>query len=342
MLALALLAAGMAQSSDDLVREVVVGHRETMDKIRTFAATVSFNDPAEPRMGTTGRYFREAERAILRVEKQGYGTGRFLLEPGRLRMLSVATAKPDGQRLPRPEVSAGVRPVTYGLLLNVWPDFGLAFETRSNRYVHLGVAVTEPGANPSARRETVDGRTLIRLRYTYHLTPEFAMHATQWHDPARGYLVVRRDVATDDGSPQGGRADFTDFVSAGGVEFPTKVTRSSEHEGSTIQTTTLTDIEINRPLPHDTFDMTLPAGTQVTDDVRKTEYLAGSDWKPTGPEKPWSSVAFTPPVAVTGAPTRQSSDHESRGWPAWLVVGSAVLLVFGGTTLLFRRSRTTG
>lgn len=341
MLPLALLTASLAASSDDLVEEVVVGHRATLDLIRTFSATVSYANSGDPSMARSSRYLRDGERSCIQFGTPGRQLIALVREPGRTRQLSKSWVGPRGQKLTGPLFGAAVwLPKQEIPGRDVWRQMALAFYTRDGRYGHLGEAVAVPGAEAAAKRDLIDGRPVIWLRYTYYLTPEFAMRATQWHDPTKGYLVVRRDLDAVDGSRPGSRNEVTDFVAAGGVEFPTKATSTVEQpDGTSVHTTTVTDLQINRPLPAGAFDLTLPAGTRVLDDVRKSEYVAaGPDWKPAGPEKPWSRVAVVPPAAPADAPTRQSAAEEPHGWTWWLVAASGAVLVVGGAAAIVRRA----
>ncbi len=340
MLPLALLAAGFNTSSDELVREVVTGHRATLDSIRTFSAAVSFADANTAMFAKSARYLRDVERVSIQDGTPGHQLTSLLLEPGQIRQLSRSWVGTKGQKLNSPRVVGCVWGLNEDLGgIDLWRELILSFRTRANRTDQLGVAVAMPEANASALRETVDGRPMIRLNYTYYQTPETAWRVTLWHDPAKGYLVVRRDMKDVQGKWPGSRTEVTDFVSAG-VEFPTKATLTSSRPSDGIaitQTTTVSDVQINRPLPAGTFDLPLPAGTRITDDVRKSEYVAGPDWKPTGPEKPWSRAAIVPPAVPADTPTRQSATEERRGWAGWLTLAAAILLVLVGAALLVRR-----
>lgn len=342
MIPIALFAAGLGSPTDALVNEVVIGHRSTLGLIRTFSAVVSFADTESSDLAKSARYLRDAERVSIQRGASDHQQTCLVIESGRIRQVSRNWIGRGGQKLGQPQVVACVWSPTEHLGgLDAWRELVLSFQTGAGSTDHLGVAVGLRGADPSARRETVDGRPLIRLSYTYHLTPEFAMRSTLWHDPARGYLVVRRDLAAVDGSRPGSRLDVTDFVSAGGITVPTKATLNPEPEPdgrpASAQTTTLTEVQVNRPLPAGVLDLPLPAGTTVTDDVRKTKYVAGPDWRPTGSEKPWSRTAVVAPAALAGAPTRQSTE-EPRSWMWWLMAASGAVLALGGAATLVRRT----
>lgn len=341
MLPLVLFVAGLNVSSEDLVREVVLGHHATLDSIRTFSAKVSFADADNARLGQSARYHRDGDRVSIHDGSAGQQLTRFVIADGRMRQLSQSWVGTKGEKLGGPRSVGAVWLLSEPIFgVDAWVKLVLSFEYGANRYGHLETAVGQPDANPAARSDEIDGRRLIRLTYTCHYTPEAGVQVTTWHDPARGYLVVRRVLNSLTRSGPGSTTDMTDFVQAGGVEFPTKATLTvpaGAGKPAVVQTTTITDLQINRPLPPGTFDLPLPPGIRVTDDVRKSEYVAGADWKPAGPEKPWSRVSVVAPAAPAGGPTQQSV-AETRGWTWWLVAASGVLLVVGSIAALVRRA----
>ncbi len=349
MLPLSFLVVSLTAMSDDLVREVVIGHRATLDLIRTFSATVSFTDANDPGLAKAALYLRDNDRWCLHIGTHGQQLARIVSEPGRIRQHTQAWTDQRGRKLNPPQVAGRIWTTTEDVgKIEVWRGLSLSFETGIIRYDHLNVAIALPGADPVASRDSIDGRPMIRLSYTCLMRPDLTWRQTFWHDPSRGYLVVRRDlnvirrdVNDAIGKSAGNSIVMTDFVSSGGIEFPTKATTTVSARGdqpATVQTTSLVDVQINRPLPSGIFDLSLPVGTRITDDVRKTEYIAGPDWKPVGPEKPWSRLAVVTPATSTDAPSRQSAATESRSWTWWLAAASGVLLTVGGLTAVVRRS----
>jgi hypothetical protein len=326
------------------VAEVVNGHRATLSRYRTVQGTFRYED-ANPRLNAEVEYFRDAERARLRPKSPGPDGVDLLMVAGQLRQLTRFRQDRHGGRTGSLRAAGNVWPADFTGYsnLNPWPRLLLSFLSEGAREADLATIAADPAARFTADRTTLDGVAVIRTRYECGLPNGARLRLENWHDPARSYLVVRRDRwwTLPSGSAGHSVATLTDFiVTPDGVHFPTRVRfEVVETSEPTKWTASMTGVVLNRDLPTGILDLPLPPGTPVQDAVRGTEYVAGPDWKPAGPERPWSQKLLAAPAPAQTGGFTGPSQTEPRSWTRALLVASVVALVAAGGAVAVVRHR---
>lgn len=324
---------------DPLVAEVVVGHRANLERMRTLSAVYtvrSFQD-GEKVSDHTLRYLRDLDGVLVREGAEGKSLTEHALLGGEVRRLTrVWPAKSSGGVR---AVASRVRDITSSPRYDLWQTLCGAFSGNDLRPHDLAAVLAESDPPAAAVRDTRDGVPLVRV--TRHGKPVkgTAYRADLWFDPAHGYALCRVESAGDGRSLK----ELSDVKEiAAGVWLPTRcVSDARASHGHYRSETVVTEVTANRPLPGGGTALPLPAGTEVKDELRGTEYKGNPDWTPAGPEKKWQPLRVAPPPDP-GPYTGPTRDEPTGGPRRLLYVAAAVLLVgLGGLAahkLLARRA----
>lgn len=198
-----------------------------------------------------------------------------------------------------------------------------------------------------ARRITRDGKEMIRVRLQFE---EPRKEKSAWKveidfDPSVNYLV-RKTVYTSAKNYVREDEVMQFKESAPGVFFPEKLTGRAGPSGKFDfeHSTTLSEIQVNRPLPEGIFRLRYPPGLYMHDTVRGTRYKIDSDGNRISPEEPRRKGKGTPPPPLAEEPSRPrtATEEEPRPWTRWILPVSSAILLVGLAAALVRRYRKSG
>ncbi len=342
---LALVAVLVPGPTADLVREVVDGHRDTLARIRTVQGRYTFETPQSPGTDILADYYRGGDRIRIREGREGDVVNDFLFIDGQFRQLTRQWLNRPGQPQ-RVKTAANIWHGDADGVNGLNPARGLllSFCSDGNVYPELGTIAADPARRFTARRDRLDATDLIRTEYRYAVPNGATIRAVRWHDPAKSYLVVRREIhpTMPSGPVEPGLVVVTDFTTTpDGVYFPTRVKGGKvAAPDQPTWTEALSDVRLNRDLPPGILTLPLPPGIKVSDEVRNTEYVGDPNWRPAGPESRLQRYVIARPAAdVLGGSDGLPTQSEPRSPAGRLLLVSLALLGVVGVVVVAVRVR---
>ena len=271
----------------------------------------------------------------MRTGVEGKSVTEYALLAGEVRLLQrVWPARPsDGARV----AGARTRDTNPVGTSDLWRAVGGTFRGNDLRMHDLAAVLSDSDPPAVASRDDRDGVPLIRVVSHGKPVKGPAFRQVQWFDPARGYIPVRSEAAMSDGSSSDERSGLTQY--ADGVWLPTRsVSEARAPHGTYRSEIVVPELKVNEPLPAGSTTLLLPAGTNVKDELRGTEYKGNPDWTPAGPEKKWQPLRIPKPAdpGPDAGPTREEPASCTR----WVVIAAASLLAIGLVGLGVRRWRS--
>jgi hypothetical protein len=147
---------------------------------------------------------------------------------------------------------------------------------------------------------------------------------------------------TFDGSDYQFEAENLDFVEPQpGVFMPIRcVRRGREGDHYNESVTSITDVQINRPIPDRVFQLPrVPSGTPLDDEVRGTKYTIDSEWQRIGKEEPIVTLRVAQPAEEEQSEYSSQSVSEPGSFTRWIIPLSIVILAGAGVAWYIRRRR---
>lgn len=196
-------------------------------------------------------------------------------------------------------------------------------------------------------RKSVHGKEMIVVQLFFDRSGDVnrAWNIEIYFDPGVNYLIrkVVYSVASKGGYIREEEVqNFKEFGS--GVFFPEQAVGRSENQGKQYSTNTskLTDIKVNQPLPRDIFRFRYPQGVFMADKIRGCEYRIDAEGNPISKEVPFGR-GDPPPIKEGDAQSAGTeTQEEPRPASRWILPISLGILIVGGVAAFLRRRRRQG
>jgi hypothetical protein len=332
-----------AADKPDLVSVVREGHRAARQFIRTFSASVTDKITFEKQGITviaTAKYWRTFDTARIR-EKQGSATADILLKDGEIRQVGRAMeprSKKDYYSVKRRTA------VEILAQCDVWTKMLIDFPGPDGGHYDFDRSLEFAKGQPRASRVKEDGHNSIRLTMNCVSTTGIEYYVTLWHDVDRNYLVWKK-TATNDRYSNRSENEILEFVEpVPGVFIPTKCSGQwfgEDGELASREEITLSDIEVNKPIPASVFQLpAIPSGTLLDDHIRGVRYPINENWQPIGPERPIPGLAVVSKSDQASSDYHSQSTSEAKPLSRLLVPVSLVILVTACICLIYRHYRS--
>jgi hypothetical protein len=192
---------------------------------------------------------------------------------------------------------------------------------------------------------TLEGRKCVQVEFHLNLMTDKSIRIRHWHDIGYRYLIVRRELFNS-ATRRKTVFQVRDFIEENGAVFPSQriVMGYDRNDNVTHQDELqLTDLQINRKLPQDTFRLpAVPIGTSCIDMIKSQVYPIHPDWTPSGPSKPHIvyKVESGPRDQATADLGNQTTQVEPQDRTAlWVILVSVVLLIAAGMLYGVRKFR---
>ncbi len=326
-----ILAADAAGGQDDL-DTAVAGHLATVQKIHSLSCRLIIA-PASSGLQTpiSGQYWRSGRDVRVKYELAGRK-----VEAAVQKSVFTQLYPPDaGHKMPRAFIRNGDDSRVGDLDAWMYALFAFAGPDQTAPLVTLDRLLSKPHELLDARQISSSGKNLVYTRMRHALSElEF------WFDPNVNYLVRKHSVSTLT-QPTAIRtvfevAKFEEIVP--GIFFPVEVRLSHMIEGKPFfdQTATFSHVEVNKFIPSDRLRLTIPAGAEVSDQIRNRLYRMDADGRPAGDDKEIQDYHSPSKDVKPYEPTRQ------RDWgiSAWLAALSLGILLISASLRLRKRANT--
>jgi hypothetical protein len=326
----------------ELLSIVRAGHRSARQSIHRLSATVTreitFAKPSRV-VHLTGKYWRSFD--VVRIqEKVGSGTEDTLLKDSEIRQVGRGTDPQGGQV----RYAANRRAATQTLgMLDVWTEMIIDFPAPNARHCDFDRFLESAKQSPQASREWKDGRECVRLDLNIVFTTGNEYKVILWHDVARNYLVWKK-MMLEKSTPilEAEVLEFREPLP--GIFVPVKCRQQSFRDGEqdTFAITTLSEVQINKPIPGSVFQLPpIPSGTVLRDEIQRTSYPIDENWRPIGPATPLSQPMLLPDDSgKLESRYHSQSTTEPISLGRWLLSGSLVVLIAACVCLVYRHFRS--
>jgi hypothetical protein len=318
------------RGGDQLLETVRAGNLASLQSLHTFSCRITATDAsAKGSTSLSGDYSRGPEGVRTRYHRDQHFHD-VLFKDQRLTQFTRQSAS-KGRGKARADIRHASNPAVGDC--DVWLLGLLAFRgPDSGTVVSFDELLNTPHQLHQVRRVVEAGRELVYVELEHSTS-----HRKFWFDPAVNYLV-RKLVGTTKGQPTEFRSvlEVTRFKELEpGLFFPERVEARYFYNGDnplSNNVVVFADVRVNRPLPPETFQLRLPAGTTVTDNLQGKVYDVNEDGKPVGPVR----SLFT--ATSSGITPRAPTLEEPASTTSWILPASlGVLLV--AVILWVRRRR---
>lgn len=340
---------GPAGAADDLLTVAAAGHRQTVESIRTLQAKWKARNVHEGRTShVVNAYQQDGDKKWSRMTSEG---GIVSNEP-HLGIRSTKESVARGSRITAVDAIRvdGRPPQNHARITN--DSNLLSLEIHDFVWVAAGARMTDfperwlkdvmsgyPGWSWTAEWAVLGGVRTIHATGRTHGEAGKESVSEVWLDPAAGYWPRKRiaygaasSTTRDDPAIRYETTRFHPSYKKTGISFLAEV---AIHYGGLRRMEsyiTIENIRINDPIPDSQFDLAIPAGYWVVDQVTGKHYTSGPGGKPATPPRP--IFAALAPVSTLPPP-------EDSGWPlsAYLLVGGGVVgCLAGGRLVTVRRA----
>jgi hypothetical protein len=332
------------QGMDDLLTEVRAGNQSALESIRTLSCRVALSSPASQHpiiAPITSDYWWSPGSSRLRSNVSGQLTESVVHD---FIARSISRSRdPNGREHVRFSIVRAVPnspdgradPWGHGLLKLCGPGgFPLT----------LNELLEQPHRLRYVKRVKEKERELILMGLAVGLSPEVTGEFEIWFDPELNYLA-RRLTGEFSGLPsdsdQADRREsevlaFTEVSRA--VYFPVHAETKFYAKDRLVHhdVVKFSNVKVNEPFPSDFFELPIPPGALVYDEIQGKEYQLDSQGKQVGPERPIAQFAPLP------AGRSSATTEEPKPWTRWILPGSAVLLAFAGVGWFISKMRQGG
>jgi hypothetical protein len=339
-----------ADPDGDLLQNLQRAHRSAVESIRTFSCRVesSSDPPSEPNAEENGQYWRSGNSFRIRRERQFHIDNQLvscrtdlLVRDGK--SISLSYLSPPGRLGP---AEASIERASCRYHCDAWALALINFLVEENRYVPFQNFLASSSVR-DARWIQEGGRDLVCLE----ADREIASSLT-WFDPQVNYLVrkqvvhIKPQIQTPLSRSNKFRAErevleFREY--APGVFFPAVVEWRSYQNGKLHWTrrTRFLDVQVNRGLSPDMFQIRFPPGIVVRDAIRGSVNRTDQKWQPTlvARNEQGHVLQFSrePPLIAPAGVTGTVTAREPVSWTWWILPASLLLLVLVAGIKAFRQ-----
>lgn len=161
-------------------------------------------------------------------------------------------------------------------------------------------------------------------------------------DPSNNYLVRKANVAFVNGSRREEEViQFKEYQP--GHYFPEKVVSKSINQAGKVTATiesVFSNIQINQPLPEDSFQFQFPPGILMNDHLTNSKYQADEEGNPLSDpiHQPKENLVFPKKETKNPEPIKPlyPTKEEPVSWINWIFPGSLLIVVVGVAMMIFR------
>lgn len=320
-----------------LLEEARAANQATLESIRTLACRITITSPVSP-LGeamptSTADYWWSAGASRVEVRTGGH-TDNSVLRDGTRRSLWRRRGS-DGREtvqfsIRRTSPNEAHRP------FDAWQLGMLKLCGPQGCPLALNELLEGPHQLGSVKGETQNGREFVVVGLTIEVIPnEFADYEF-WFEAQRNYLASKR---TRRHGEQRGETKVLSFREvAPTIFFPEKVETTSHNKNKLVhhQIVEFSNIRVNETLPERIFELTIPPGAFVRDEILDKEYSVDAGGKETGQAK---ALAKVMPLPI-GSSHPQATTEEPKPLSRWILPGSLGMLGVAVAFWLFRRWRT--
>lgn len=329
-----------AAGQQDLLSLVREGHRAARQSIHTFSATVTHKITFSNQMVMTisAKYWRSFDTVHIQ-EKQGGGTDDVLLKDGEIRQVG----RPVNPRGESAGYLAARRSAVETLAqCDVWSLMRIDFAGPNGGHYDFDRFLEFAQGPPQVKRVKEGGRDCVRLTLSAVSTTGLVQHATLWHDVGHNYLVWKMAVTYENHSDRG-ETEILEFVEqVPGVFVPTKCRKAAYRDGQLNghEEITLSDVEVNRPLPPGALQLpAIPAGTMLDDHISGTSYPINENWEAIGPASPLLQLTVPGKSEAERSDYHSQSTSEAKPVSSLILPASLLILVSACAYLIYRHYR---
>jgi hypothetical protein len=316
-------------------------HRCAVQALRTISCDVKVEDgpPEHPKTFATGHYCRSDDRVRITYRKASNGHMEELL-------ISNSEERSIGREAPHKGgavsgvVSSGSRRRARDAhpFCDVWRAMLLTFPSGHIEWLSLDRLLERATKPAHVKKVTENGKEYLQLTITFDDMNHRENQIDIWFDPTVNYLA-RKAVVLD---PKKGRVRFEvlDFVEAGpGLFMPRESTMVAEAGPPRMTRFSLSNVRVNEPMPDNTFELPIPAGTTIFDQIDGKVYKVDAQGKPVGAGEDIAKPEVT--IAETETPRTQSrTDRVDWTNRVFLFCSASVLLTAAALWLVRRRRET--
>jgi hypothetical protein len=328
-----LIFAGRTVAADDDLEMLRAAHRQARQSIRTFSATVTAEHTLPQKaVIMQASYWRSLDMVRVHCTAPDNNSTDFLSKDSEVRRVFTYGDKPG-----RTDFRAGRFPKSNVLgLTDVWSQMLIEFHGHDGGQYDFDRFIGLAKAPPRLARARLNGIDCVRLKMSIP-NGERELHYVLWHDISRNYLVRKIEI-TFSQSPDKSEAENVEFIEPSpGIFVPVRCIRRSTTQGrSNESATTLSDVEVNKPIAPSVFLLpAIPSGTILDDKISRTTYPVDSEWRKIGPEEPLVELKVAAPSSETPSYFAPST-REPRSLWWWLVYASLAVFVVSGVLWCWR------
>lgn len=323
----------------DLLETIREGHEAAIASIRTFYCEVSIRyDPISPAGNENGKYWRSGDQ--VRCQGESKTTKSDVLVQGeRYKCLSKYPFLQGEQ-----ETAGVIGTTNVPICCDAWSYGLLTFYGRDRFRVSLTELLSQPHKLHAVRMVEENGQQLAYLDLTHDRA-----RLEIWFDPQVNYLA--RKVRLHSGK-SGSEKVTEQFISqfkeaAPGIFFPERIESNTVQDGAKKASwhAVFSNIQINKPVPADIFNLRFPPGILVSDLIRGKMLQTDANGEPTLPATNQQgkelSLAQAPPFSITQDRGEGPSvtKEEPRSWTRWLFPAALIFFALAGILWCIRRWR---
>lgn len=339
-----------ASSAEDLLEEVRAGNKSSLESIRTLSCRITVATPISPigpTEASTADYWQSGDSWRVRCSVVGQPSDwvrhefvtKKVMRSGEKTIFVIERADPDD---PHSRFDVYGR----GLLKLFGPEA---------RPLTLEKILLHPHQLGKTTRQPYQGHECVVLKISTDLVAGKNSDFEVWFDPQVNYLacrLIRDSKRRSDQRSVHQESQVLRFTEAApGVYFPAETERKSHTDGKLTQhdIVTISDIRINQPLPPNIFELPIPPGATVIDEIQDREYQVDALGKAIGPER--SLPKYPPLPAGSGPPPKNLQDPggaaqvetitEPKPVTRWIVFAFLFVLVVTGSIWYVGRLRAS-
>jgi hypothetical protein len=351
-----LFVAALDARGEDLLESVIRSHRGGRDAIRTCSCSLNVEVSNDSSGNTAGKlhkvhtiYLGRYERTLdaIRVRAEWEGNSDDLLAKDGVIHAVTRRLLPNGQEV----VGAGVRR-EHDTELTVWCDVWARGLLKLNRpgtvdYFSFERLVEVSSGTPKALRKRIADHDYIVVTLSFAppkpKSPGWELEVQ--FDPAVNYLISRTKataIGFSDGSLHREHEVARFEECPDGVFFPSQTEHRAIFNGKCINDVIakMANIQVNRFLPAEVFEMRYPQGVEFTDQIRGLRYKIDSHANPISPEIPQQTGKVVPPPPIPDAHEvfgGRETTVEPAPFTRWIFWASITLLSISMATLVWRK-----
>ncbi|MGI8979358.1 MAG: LolA family protein [Pirellulaceae bacterium] len=270
--------------AQELLEEVRAGNKAALESIRTLSCRITVATPLSPigpKEASTADYWQSADSLRVRCSVLGRPSDmvrhefvtKKLMRSGTQTIFVIERADPD-------DSASHFDAYKHGLLKLFGPP---------GQRLTLDEILRRPHKLGNITRQPYQGHACVVLKMSAELTVGKNTDFEIWFDPQVNYLackLIRDSTRRADQLNVHSESQVLRFTEAApGIYFPAQTERKSYTDGKLTQhdIVTFSDVRINQPLPPNIFELPIPPGVTVIDEIQDREYQVDAGGKAIGP-----------------------------------------------------------